>query len=58
VDDQVYDRVDEQGQLTLGAWHWVSRCPTCGMMVYESVQSLTADTSEHVNTMSVFSPMT
>jgi hypothetical protein len=56
VDDQFYDRVDEQGQLTLGAWHWVSRCPTCGMMVYEPVEGQPVGTSvlvERMNTMSM-----
>lgn len=57
VDDQFFDRGDEQGQLTLGAWRWASRCPTCGTMVYEPVESLAADISIHresTNTMSVF----
>jgi hypothetical protein len=54
VNDQLYDRVDEQGNC---AGRWVSRCPTCGAMVYERTESLAADTSAHVdrtNAMTVF----
>jgi hypothetical protein len=42
VRDQFCDRVDEQGQLRLGVWRWASRCPTCGTMVYERIESLAA----------------
>lgn len=40
MNDQFYDRVDEQGQLRLGAWRWASRCPTCSTMVYERAESM------------------
>jgi hypothetical protein len=56
VDGQFYDQVDEQGRLSLGAWRWASRCPTCGTMVYEPVESTTADRFvriEATNTMSI-----
>ena len=43
MNDQFYDRVDEQGQLHLGAWRWVSRCPLCGTMVYERAESRVVD---------------
>jgi hypothetical protein len=43
--DQSYERVDEQGRLSLGAWRWASRCLLCGTMVYEPVKNLKADTS-------------
>ena len=43
VNDQFYDRGDEQGQLHLGAWRWVSRCPLCGTMVYERAESRVVD---------------
>jgi hypothetical protein len=58
VDGQFYDRVDEQGQLSLGAWRWVSRCPTCGTMMYEPVESTSSDRfvrAEATNTMATFS---
>lgn len=35
ANDQFYDRVDERGQLQLGAWRWASQCPECGAMVDE-----------------------
>jgi hypothetical protein len=57
VNDQCYDRLNEQGPLRLGAWRWASRCPTCGTMVYERAESLAADTSAHIdcaNPMPVF----
>ena len=57
VNDQCYDRIDEQGPLRLGAWRWASRCPTYGTMVGERAESLAADTSAHIdcaNPMPVF----
>lgn len=45
MNDRFYDRVDEQGRLSLGAWRWASRCLVCGAMVYSPVKSLQADTS-------------
>jgi hypothetical protein len=57
VNGQFYDRVDEQGRLSLGAWRWASRCPTCGTMVYEPVERTTADRCirvEATNTRSVY----
>ena len=57
-DNRSYDRVHEQKELSMGAWRWASRCPTCGTMIYEPAQSLTAATPKYANTMSVFSPMT
>ena len=59
VNDQFYDRIDEQGQLRLGAWRWASRCPTCGNgnMVEERAGSMPADASariERTNAMPVF----
>jgi hypothetical protein len=45
MNDRFYDQVDEQGQLSLGAWRWASRCLLCGTMVYEPVKYLKADTS-------------
>jgi hypothetical protein len=56
VDDQFFDRGDEQGRLILGAWRWASRCPTCGTMVYEPIESLSFDPFvriEATNTMSI-----
>ena len=43
ANDQLYDQVDEQGQLRLGAWRWASRCPTCGRVVEERTGSMDAD---------------
>lgn len=45
VNDQFYDRVDEKGHLRLGAWRWASRCPACGTMVYDCVDSPAAEAS-------------
>lgn len=45
ADDQFSERVDEREPLSLGAWHWASRCPTCGTMMYEPVESMIANTS-------------
>ena len=57
VNDQLYDPIDEQGSLRLGAWRWGSRCQTCGTMVKERAESMAADASAHVdrtNPMPVF----
>lgn len=43
VNDQFYDRVDEHGQLRLGAWRWASHCLMCGTMVYERAESGVVD---------------
>ena len=45
VNDQFYDRIDEQGPLRLGAWRRASRCPTCGTLVDERAESMAADAS-------------
>jgi hypothetical protein len=54
-DDQSYDRGNEQGQLSLGTWRWVSRCPTCGTRVYEPVATLSSDTFVRIDAMSTMS---
>ena len=44
---QFYDRVDEQGQMQLGAWRWALPGSLCGAMSRAGglVGSVTADTS-------------
>lgn len=57
VNDQFDDRIDERGSLRVAAWRWASRCPTCGTMVYERAERLTAGISAHLdrtNPMPVF----
>jgi len=55
VNDQFYDRVDEQGQSCFGVWHWASRCPMCDRIVYERVESLVADTFVRIDATSLMS---
>ena len=49
MNDQFYDRVDEQGQLCLGAWRGASRCPMCGTMVEERTGSMAAEASARID---------
>ena len=42
-DNRSYDRGHEQEELSMGAWRWASRCPTCGTMVYEPVERTSSD---------------
>ncbi|HEV8329324.1 MAG TPA: hypothetical protein VGQ08_17750 [Nitrospiraceae bacterium] len=57
VNDQFDDRIHDQDPFRMGAWHWASRCSTCGTMVYERAESLVTDTSSRIdraNPMPVF----
>jgi hypothetical protein len=49
VNDQFYDRIDEQGQLHVGVWRWASRCPMCGTMVYERAESRAIDAAVRID---------
>lgn len=43
MNSQHYDPVDGQHRLNVGVWHWVSRCPVCGTMMYEPVERLSVN---------------
>jgi hypothetical protein len=56
VDDQFYDRVDEQGQLTLAHGIGYHAAQRAAWMVYEPVEGQPVGTSvlvERMNTMSM-----
>lgn len=55
MNSQRYDSVDGQHRLNVGAWHWVSRCPVCGTMMYEPVESLPVNARVSIGSTSTIS---
>ena len=48
MNDQFYDRVDEQVQLCFGVRRWAC-CPMCDRIVYERGESVVIDIPAHMD---------